>query len=134
MKKMNRFWAIVLALMVCMTAFTAVADEYENGNPPLAPELELASNPTTGYRWFVTCDDEAVVEITEHGFVSDAEGLLGAGGTENFRLDGAEEGYAVITFRYARSWEEDALYTLTCHVFVNEALDVCIFQTSVGGI
>lgn len=134
MMKTTRILALALALALCL--FPALAQEetecweLDGGNPPLAPEIRLLSNPSTGYRWTAESDDETVVCVCGHGFSPAREGLMGAGGAECFRLDGAGEGYADITFRYARSWEEEPLYTIVYQVLVTEEMDVCIYQTT----
>lgn len=134
MKKMYRILALVLSL--CLLTLPVLAEEldddeweYEGGSETIAPEIELRSNPTTGYHWFFECDEPDVVEVVEHGFVSDNEELLGSGGVECFRLDGQEYGFAVVTFRYGRTVEEP-LYTITYQLIVEENLDVLISQTS----
>lgn len=126
MKILPRILALLAALL--MMALPALAEDYEDGNPPIAPELQLPSNPSTGYRWMYECDDAEVLSVCEHGFRSNAEGLLGAGGYEGFRLDGAEEGFANIIFRYGRSWEDQPLFALVYQVIVDADLNVTIFQ------
>lgn len=131
MKKMYRIAVMILVLCLCAcTAFAEEEWEYEGGMEVIAPDIELKSNPSTGYHWFFTCDEPTVVEVVENGFYSDSEAVLGAPGHETFRLYGAEEGFAVVTFSYARSAEATPLYAITYHIIVEEDLNVVIFQTS----
>lgn len=126
MKKLTRILTLLLALL--LLTVPVLAEDYEDGNPPVAPELRLPSNPSTGYHWMVSCEDLDVIEIFEDGFFSDDEGLLGAGGVEVFRIFGFEEGMATVTFHYGRSWEEEPLHTLVCQMIVDADWNVSIFQ------
>ena len=128
MKKMIRILCLALTLM--MVAVPALAWDYE-GDPPVAPEIQLPANPTTGYTWHYVVEDPAVLEVCDHGYLVPGDNeMLGAGGLQRYRLDGAEEGMTVVTFTYARSWEGEALYTITYYVQVDAAGNVGIFQMS----
>lgn len=127
---MKRFLVCLLLLLLCV--MPALADDYEGGDPPLAPDLYLKGNPTTGYEWLYSVDDEMVLTVTDNGFTTDpsAQTMVGAGGEYNFRLDGVKEGMATVTFRYARAWEteETPLCELTYTVYVDDDLDVSIYS------
>jgi inhibitor of cysteine peptidase len=73
--------------------------------------LTLESNPTTGFRWEVVGEKEAVLQPT-----GDAEFKLaseldppppGTGGVEVFRFEAVEAGDTLIELVYHRPWEED---------------------------
>lgn len=132
MKKLLRILSLLAALVLLAVPALAEDDDfcYEDGNPPVAPDINLPANPSTGYQWTFTVDDEEVLEVFDNGFLAPdaASDVLGAPGTHTFRLYGAEFGTATVTFTYARSWEDKPLYTLTLHVQVDEAGNACIFQ------
>lgn len=126
---MKKNWiCLLLALLLALLCAGALAEmDYEDGNPPLAPDIMLPENPSTGYLWTAVTDDPCV-EIMDNGFYDDGTGLAGAGGTHSFRLFGAEAGYAEITLTYGRAWEDQPLYTLIYRVIVEESGDVMIYE------
>lgn len=135
MKELYRI-IVCLILALCLFAVPAFAEEdleedweYEGDSGVIAPDVTLASNPSTGYHWSFVCDEPDVVHVAENGFVSDDEELLGAPGKETFRLFGDEPGFATVTFSYARA-QEEPLYTMTCQIIVMDDLEVVIDQMS----
>lgn len=128
---MKKLLLCLLALM--LLALPVLAEE--GGDPPLAPDLYLKGNPSTGYEWLYKVDDPTVLTVTDNGFEpsSEGEGLVGAGGDYTFRLDGLTSGMTDVTFVYARSWETDEapLCTLVYSVLVEDNLDAKIFNCQV---
>ena len=128
---------LILLLSLMLLAVPALADDdYEGGDPPLSPDLELVGNPTTGYEWLFVVDDPTILTVTDNGYVQDAsaEGMTGAGGMFTFRLDGLKPGMTTVTFRYARAWEseEAPLCSVSYSVSVDDDMDVSIFNCSVN--
>jgi inhibitor of cysteine peptidase len=87
--------------------------------------LTLESNPTTGFRWEVVGEKEAVLQST-----GDAEFKLaseldppppGTGGVEVFRFEAVEAGETLIELVYHRPWEEgvEPLETFSIQVTVH---------------
>ncbi|MCA1906029.1 MAG: protease inhibitor I42 family protein [Desulfarculus sp.] len=73
-------------------------------------DLTLDSNPTTGYRWFLTqAPDPAVVLVETHAFVRDREatGQAGSGGREIFAIRGVSPGFTEMVLEYHRPWERE---------------------------
>ena len=72
-----------------------------------AQEVKLAfeSNPTTGYTWVAVADND-VFDIQDRYTVSSEEGLLGAGGTQNYQLIPKHSGTAKVTFMYQRPFDQ----------------------------
>jgi len=69
--------------------------------------IAVDSNPTTGYDWEVSYDDN-MLSLAEEEYSPDKEpGLVGTGGTQYFTLKALEEGNTEITLTYKRSWETD---------------------------
>ena len=70
--------------------------------------IALDSNPTTGYDWEASFDDNmlSVVE-KKYNPGEKAPGLVGAGGTQYFRFKALRKGSTEITVTYKRSWETD---------------------------
>ena len=66
--------------------------------------IALESNPSTGYSWVAEYDN-AMLELVEETFELGEyakENIVGAGGTELFRLKGLSKGETDITFKYKR--------------------------------
>ena len=128
MKKTIRI--LCLVLMVMMAALPVLAQGCE-GDPPIAPEIQLPANPTTGYTWHCTVEDPAVLDVCDQGYYPTGDNeMLGAGGWQLYRLDGAEEGMTIVTFTYARSWEAEPLYSLAYYVQVDAHGNAYITQMS----
>ena len=69
--------------------------------------IALDSNPTTGYGWQVSYDQN-MLELVEKTYEQDPNprGLLGVGGVEYFRFKALNIGETEITFVYRQSWVE----------------------------
>ena len=67
-------------------------------------KLSFDSNPTTGYTWVAVADND-VFDIQDRFTSSSEEGLLGAGGTQTYRLIPKHSGSAKITFMYQRPFD-----------------------------
>jgi inhibitor of cysteine peptidase len=69
--------------------------------------LELESNRTTGYRWWLADSTEAIViPIGKPSYQAPATTGLGASGTETWWFRAAKLGSQTLLFEYRRSWEE----------------------------
>jgi predicted secreted protein len=68
--------------------------------------IELASNPTTGYQWEASWDDEYVKLISQK-YVPDPIlfGIVGSGGTEIYTFKAIKKGQTEIRFSYLRPWD-----------------------------
>lgn len=98
----------------------------------------LAENPTTGFEWAYKLSADGILTFERDVFESptdnaDNTALAGAGGAHLWVFKTAAPGDVVVTFAYARSWEEnvkpEATVTYKCHV--DDALNVSL--TEVGG-
>ena len=68
-------------------------------------KLSFDSNPTTGYTWVAAADND-VFDIQDRYTASSEEGLLGAGGTQTYRLVPKHSGTAKVTFMYQRPFDQ----------------------------
>jgi predicted secreted protein len=68
--------------------------------------ISLKGNPTTGYGWYYTIGDSAIIEKTDDSFTSDSSSaeIVGAGGTFTWNFKALKAGETTITFKYYRSW------------------------------
>ncbi len=70
--------------------------------------IALNSNPTTGYSWFATYDEdefELISDDYEQNTNNSDTIIMGAGGTQSLRFKALKSGETEITLDYQRSWE-----------------------------
>ena len=68
--------------------------------------LELRGNPSTGYGWQVTANDDSILLSVYKGFVPDTD-LVGSPGLEKFSFHVMAPGAASLRLVYSRPWETD---------------------------
>lgn len=84
----------------------------------------LESNPTTGFQWEVTENDESILQQKGEAEFKSSETrnppASGKGGTETFRFDAQSTGNVTLKLVYHRSWEKDIepLKTFTLQIKV----------------
>ncbi len=86
--------------------------------------IELESNPTTGYGWFLSEEtDGSIISLIDSGFIQPKKDkkLMGAGGYEVFSFKAVSNGKTSIILNYERPWEEEV-----------EPLEVFEITVSVG--
>ena len=87
-------------------------------------EVNLYSNPTTGYQWAENADisDTTVISQDEHNYVApqdSEEPVVGAGGKDVWTFKSLKKGQTTISMRYNRPWESDTgEWTYTLNVTV----------------
>lgn len=69
-------------------------------------EVELSGNPTTGYIWQVTANDESILLPLGYAFTPDSD-AAGAGGVETFSFQVMAPGVVDLAFANSRPWETD---------------------------
>jgi len=81
----------------------------------------LDENPSTGFAWTYVVKKENHVDVIGEEFIapSSEEPVVGAGGQKEFSFKVNGDGVSTIEFKYARSWEDEALETLTVLVYKN---------------
>ena len=81
--------------------------------------ITLESNPTTGYQW-ESSFDQNFIKLVKSEYIADPEtqGLVGAGGVEQFVFEGLKAGDTQIEMTYKRSWEQEADETDTFTVLI----------------
>lgn len=103
MKKVLSSLLALTCAIGSVAAFSAKANKEE--------VVQLYSNPSTGYAWRYSADKEGMVEETEHSYDPAATftgiKIVGAGGQENWKFKGLQEGYVTLTFKYERAWNNE---------------------------
>ena len=95
-------------------------------------DLYFPANPTTGYEWSYEVENPEVVELEGKYFPDGFSGLIGSGGSQWYRIRGLSEGVTSVTFRYARSWESEAITTYLYRMQVDTRGNVLIWGVEVG--
>jgi len=69
--------------------------------------IRLQANKTTGYEWDLTAPpDAAVVTVVSDTYIAPDTPLVGAGGTQEFVVEGIAAGSTTVALGLARPWEE----------------------------
>ena len=84
-------------------------------------KVTLPGNPTTGYVWQVTANDESILRPLGYAFTPDTD-AVGAGGVETFAFQVMAPGVVELELVNSRPWESDIAPAQTFAVSV-EALD-----------
>jgi len=72
-------------------------------------QLELDSNPTTGYRWeWTNKESVSIVGTLDNKYVSGSPASAGSGGKEIWKFKGLMSGIDTIILEYCRSWEPNS--------------------------
>lgn len=120
---------ILLSLIVILCVFALVGCKKDKEVTEMkAGVIELEGNPTTGYEWTCTIENEEVAKV-EAIYEPDetTSAMTGVGGTYLFTVTGQKEGTATIICKYSRSWEENETDEVkTYNVTINKDLDVTI--------
>lgn len=67
---------------------------------------KLCADPSTGFTWVATMDDEdSVIELEKQEYVAPDTGVVGANGTDVWTFRAVKEGTALITMEYSQDWE-----------------------------
>ena len=96
-----------LALIICVAAMV-LALALCAGCGKKAPQtatFTMDANPTTGYTWQISQDNEVFDIAEEYVENEHAEGMVGVGGTQTYVLTPKSAGTATVTLVYGRNWE-----------------------------
>ncbi|MBN1683827.1 MAG: protease inhibitor I42 family protein [Gammaproteobacteria bacterium] len=100
---------IILAVLSLGVGYAMVAQTLSSNNPVYT--LQLKSNPTTGYSWFIMNYDHDLLQLKSHRYVgSSNKNLVGAGGYEIFEFQATPQALTgphttAVKMIYARPWE-----------------------------
>jgi len=70
--------------------------------------VELAENPTTGYRWAIDRTDERIVELAGSEYQPAPSSGVGGGGLRTFTFKALRPGAARVELKYWREWQGDS--------------------------
>lgn len=79
-----------------------------NAEAGVSFNIELKSNPTTGYQWQILKIDKNFLELESSTFVpslNENSNIVGSGGVEVWSFKALKAGQTSVSFVYSRSWE-----------------------------
>ena len=83
--------------------------------------LELKGNPTTGYNWIYSIEDDSVISVEEKVEYLGKKGIVGAPSLFTYKIKALKPGNTKLIFEYKRPWEnKDAEKVIVYNVFVSE--------------
>jgi inhibitor of cysteine peptidase len=84
--------------------------------------IAIGANPTTGYDWEVSFDEDMLVLVEKtYKLAEEVEDeIVGVGGVDYFHFKALKTGEAEITMVYKRSWEVECLDQKVFTVCVNQ--------------
>ena len=123
---MKRFLTMILSAALMLALVPAAFADLE-GEPQQCVDLMLEANPSTGYLWQAQSSDEeiAYVQPLSSTPLQEDSQSVGVPCINSFRICGAAQGEAEITFTYSRPWESvQPLIRFTVPVTVDGGLNV----------
>ena len=109
---------LVMAALLLVTGCTGVKTYTDSGKTINIGTnqqfiIALDANPTTGYSWQASYDENMLElvggESTYEPGEQAEEGAVGAGGVEYFRFKAVKTGETEITLVYKRPWEDEGI-------------------------
>jgi inhibitor of cysteine peptidase len=114
---------LTVVLSGCGTAAKAFTEPGQTIDTGVNKEFTIAlgSNPSTGYSWQVSYDEQALtlVEKTYKEQYNTGEQIVGAPGTEYFKFKSLSKGETEVTFTYRRPWEQPSAQDQTSIFTIN---------------
>lgn len=117
----------LIILMMLLCAHQAMAHDYildeDSKDASISMEdrvvIELKSNPTTGYNWYVS-DVSDNISIFSSGYAAESK-KIGGGGKYRIILKPSKPGRGMVNLEYKRIWEKDikAAKSVRYNIMVN---------------
>ena len=112
---MNHFGRISLILASTLLIFTSGCKKNNRSNVDYEIsvdeifEVELVSNPTTGYSWkWTNRPFISIVDTIDWNYISATPELIGSGGMEVWEFRGIQAGIDTIKLEYRQSWDSSS--------------------------
>ena len=95
--------------------------------------LELKGNPTTGYTWLYTIEDDSIIQVKEEVKYLGKKGMVGAPSLFTYTVRSLKQGNTNLKFEYKRPWEDkEAENVRNYEVTVKENGQILLVE--IGGI
>ena len=93
--------------VVCLIAFlTLFLAGCKSSFSSHEKKLELRGNPTTGYTWIYTIEDDSIIQADEDIQYLGREGISGAPSLFTYTIRSIKTGDTTLRFEYKRPWED----------------------------
>ena len=79
--------------------------------------ISLKGNPTTGYMWNYTIDNNDIIRIVGDNYIANG-GAPGSGGIRSWEIEGLKKGEEALIFKYKRAWENGSIKTVVYKIYV----------------
>jgi predicted secreted protein len=105
MNSMNTLFKIFF-IFACIAIHTETSAEQHILKIGTIFHLELPSNPTTGYSWYLSqpLPQNAPISIQKSGYHAPKRRRIGSGGTQFWDIKAQHRGKATLTLEYKRAW------------------------------
>lgn len=70
--------------------------------------VQLAENPTTGFRWVLAQGNEEIVALRDSNYVMAAGAGIGGGGQRTFTFEASKPGSVQLQLKLWREWEGES--------------------------
>jgi len=70
-------------------------------------EVQLDSNPTTGYTWTLASGGKGLEQTSSKYTANSESGMVGGGGKQTYTFKATGEGENDLVFVYKRAWEKE---------------------------
>lgn len=93
---------LIFGLTACSSGAPSPGISYQDKTATVV----LEENPTTGYTWAVSIDNQDVVSLKNDSYTQTGDkNLTGAGGVHEYVFQAANQGTAVVTFELGQQWD-----------------------------
>lgn len=132
MKIVKLFTSFLILFFFSFSVFAKLEPVYTNPIKPIIVSeqqnefyIQLASNPTTGYSWFIQDYDSKWIKVKKHQFISYQPSMPGASGLEIWKFKINSNAFKTpqqlkIHFVYQRPWNKEIGKKVTFIVLTQE--------------
>ncbi len=107
--KIRNLTVFALGAFAALTTFSCASAKAKAGESTLKElKIELVANPTTGYSWEYSLEQEGIVSVKENSTYLGEEGIVGAPSLFEYTVKALKDGQTKLTFVNRRSFEENS--------------------------
>ncbi len=81
--------------------------------------IHIQENPTTGYRWAIDQNNDAMLPLDSSTYAPTSGGAVGGGGTRTFTFTAKQPGTVHLQLKLWRSWQGNSSITDRYDVTIN---------------
>lgn len=108
---------LVTGILMMFTLFSCSSTKFKVHKA----SLSLDGNPTTGYSWYYSIEDESIVSVDEKVTYLGKNNMVGAPSRFDYTFKSLKAGTTTVKFEYKRIWENvEPAESHTYNIEVNE--------------